>query len=428
MALPWLEAMTPLARAAGGAKAPTRMAFLYVPNGMNMEHWTPSRTGASFELPRLLKPVEAYRQKMLVMSGLAQHQAHALGDGGGDHARGLSVFLTGAHPVKTDGAEIKVGMSVDQVAAQAIGHETRFSSLELGIDPSAQAGSCDSGYSCAYSSNISWRSPTTPAAKEINPRLVFERLFGEADEPADDLRRRKHEKSILDFVAEDARRLQARLGANDRRKVDEYTTAVREIERRLTMAENKKSEAVERPDVPKPEGVPKDNQEHIRLMLDMLALAFQTDQTRVATFVFANEGSNKSYNWIDVPEGHHDISHHQRNAEKLEKIAKINAYYVEHLAYFLGKLEGVREGDETLLDHSMILYGSGIGDGDRHNHNDLPIALFGSGGGTIKTGRHVEYERNTPLNNLFLSMLDRMGGTRAEGLGDSNGRLGNLDG
>lgn len=430
MALPWLEAMAPAAGLAvrpEGKAAPTRMAFLYVPNGVHMQEWTPSATGSAFELPRILEPLQPYRADMLVLTGLAQHQAHALGDGGGDHARAMAVFLTGVHPVKTDGADIRAGTSVDQVAAQAMGHHTRFPSLELGIDPGAQAGNCDSGYSCAYSSNISWRSPTTPVAKEVNPRLVFERLFGNENQPEVSDRRRRLKKSILDFVGEDARRLHSRLGAGDRRKVDEYLGSIREIERRLLMAEQKRAEEVERPDVPKPEGIPKDNQDHIRLMMDMLVLALQTDQTRIATFVLANEGSNKSYNWINIPEGHHELSHHQRDKQKLDKISQINRYHVEQLAYLIGRLKSIPEGDGTLLDHLMLVYGSGIGDGDRHNHNDLPILLFGRGAGTIQTGRHLEYPRNTPLNNLFLSMLDRMD-TPVETLGDSSGRLDNLAG
>jgi hypothetical protein len=402
------------------------MAFLYVPNGVNMKEWTPEAFGSSFTLPRTLEPLADFREEMLILTGLAQHQAHALGDGPGDHARAMAVFLTGVHPLKTDGADIRAGVSVDQVAAQAMGHNTRFPSLELGIDPSAQAGNCDSGYSCAYSSNIAWRSPTTPVAKEINPRLVFDRLFGEPGADIADHRKR-HRRSLLDFVGEDARRLHDRLGASDRRKVDEYLGSVREIERRLAMAEQKRFEEVEHPDVPKPEGIPKDNRDHIRLMMDMLVLALQTDQTRIATMVLANEGSNKSYNWIGIPEGHHELSHHQRDEEKLEKIARINRYHMEQVAYLLGRLKAVPEGDGTLLDNSMILLGSGIGDGDRHNHNDLPVALFGRGSGTIQGGRHLEYDRNTPLNNLFLSMLDRMD-TKVETLGDSTGRLDNLVG
>lgn len=431
MALPWLEAMAPaagLASRPGGKVAPTRMAFLYVPNGAHMQEWTPEQLGTDFTLPRILEPLNPYKQDLVVLSGLAQDMARAHGNGGGDHARSMACFLTGVHPVKTNGADIRAGVSVDQVAAGAMGYHTRLPSLELGIDPSAQSGNCDSGYSCAYSSNISWRTPTQPVPKEINPRLVFERLFGNDDAEQLNERRRRYNKSILDVVSEDAKQLHNRLGVGDRRKVDEYLGSVREIERRLVAAEQKRIEEVERPDdIVKPEGVPKDNQDHIRLILDMLVLAFQTDSTRIATMVFANEGSNKSYNWIDVPDGHHYLSHHQGDAEKQDKIARINLFHVEQLAYFLGRLKEIPEGDGTLLDHSMILYGSGIGDGNRHNHNELPLVLAGGGCGMIKTGRHVRYDENTPLNNLYLSMLDRMD-TPIDELGDSTGRLDRLDG
>lgn len=431
MALPWLEAMAPAAGIAarpGGKVAPTRMAFLYVPNGAHMEDWTPGTLGSDFELPRILAPLNPHKKDLLVLSGLAQDMARAHGNGGGDHARSMACFLTGVHPVKTNGADIRADISADQVAAAAMGYHTRLPSLEVGIDPSAQSGNCDSGYSCAYSSNISWRSPTQPVPKEINPRLIFERLFGNEDAEQLNERRRRYNKSVLDLVADDARQLNHRLGMNDRRKVDEYLGSVREIERRLTVAEQKRIEEVERPDdAVKPDGVPKDNQDHIRLILDMLVLAFQTDSTRIATMVFANEGSNKSYNWIDIPDGHHYLSHHQGDAEKQDKIARINLFHVEQLAYFLGRLSEVEEGDGTLLDHSMILYGSGIGDGNRHNHNELPLVLAGGGCDTIKTGRHVRYEENTPLNNLFLSMLERMD-TPIEELGDSTGRLDQLNG
>jgi len=430
VALPWLESMAPasgLAQRLGGKPAPTRMAFLYVPNGARMDQWTPADVGANFALPRVLEPLKAHRDDLLVLSGLAQDTAYAHGDGPGDHARSMACFLTGVHPVKTNGADIRAGISVDQVAAQAMGHHTRFPSLELGIDPSAQSGNCDSGYSCAYSSNISWRTPTQPVAKEINPRLVFERLFGDQSEGVDTQRRRQRRASVLDVVLEDAHRLHGRLGGSDRRKVDEYLSSVREIERRLALAESRRLEEVERPDgVIKPEGVPKDNQEHIRLMLDMLVLAFQTDQTRIASFVFANEGSNKSYKWIDVPEGHHSLSHHQGNEEKLDKIERINRFHLEQFAYFLERLKSVEEGDGTLLDNAMIVYGSGIGDGNRHNHDDLPILLAGRGCGTIRPGRHLKYDEDTPLNNLYLSMLERMD-TPVRELGDSTGRLDQLD-
>ncbi len=430
VALPWLEAMTPLAtRAAAPAiAAPRRMAFFYVPNGVHMPDWTPAGGETGFPLPEILRPLDPFKDDLLVLTGLTQDGAFAHGDGGGDHARSLASFLTGTHPLKTAGFGIKAGVSVDQVAAQKVGKSTRFPSIELGIDRGAQAGNCDSGYSCAYSSNISWRSESTPMAKEINPQLVFERLFaGQLSHESAEARarREKYRKSILDFVSEDARQLRGKLGQVDRQKVDEYLTSVRELETRLARVE--KMPAVDLKGVRLPTGVPKDNREHIRLMFDVLALAFQTDSTRIATFVYANEGSTKSYKFIGVPEGHHDLSHHGKDPDKQAKIKKINVYHIEQFAYFLDKLRSIREGEGTVLDHSMIVYGSGISDGDRHNHDDLPILVAGKGSGTLKGGRHLVYPRNTPLNNLYLSMLDRVGAP-TPALGDSTGPLPRLDG
>ncbi|MFO0953174.1 MAG: DUF1552 domain-containing protein [Isosphaeraceae bacterium] len=434
VALPWLEAMAPAADLAGAATkatTPLRMAFLYVPNGVHMEAWKPEKEGSDFELPDILKPLQPFKDELLVLSGLAQDTAYAHGDGPGDHARSLACFLTGAHPLKTDGANIKAGISVDQVAADKVGKATRFASLELGIDRGAQSGNCDSGYSCAYSSNISWRSPTTPMAKEVNPRLVFDRLFASqarTGTAAERARRDLYRRSILDFVAEDASQLRNRLGMTDRRKLDEYLTAVREIEQRVARAESQSEPdpGLTR-DIKRPSGIPQDNKEHLRLMADLLVLAFQGDLTRVSTFMFANEGSNKSYSFIGVPDGHHDLSHHGGDPKKHAKIQKINTFHIEQLAYMLGKMKTIREGDGTLLDHVMVVYGSGIGDGNRHNHNDLPVLVAGRGGGTLKTGRHLVYERNTPLNNLYVSMLDRVG-VKLDRLGDSTGRLDNLKG
>jgi hypothetical protein len=426
IALPWLEAMTPLASAAEAA--PRRMAFFYVPNGVHMPDWTPKGTGASLNLPDILQPLAPIKDDLLVLTGLTQDGAFAHGDGGGDHARSLASFLTGTHPLKTAGIGIKAGVSVDQVAAQKVGGATRFPSLELGIDRGAQAGNCDSGYSCAYSSNISWRSESTPMAKEINPQLVFERLFAGqlSHETAEaKARREAYRKSVLDFALEDAKQLRGKLGQVDRQKVDEYLTSVRELETRFARVD--KAIAIDLSGVKQPTGIPRDNQQHIRLMFDVLALAFQTDSTRIATFVYANEGSTKSYKFIGVPEGHHDLSHHGKDADKQAKIKKINIYHIEQFAYFLAKLGSIREGQGTVLDHSMIVYGSGISDGDRHNHDDLPILVAGKGSGTIKGGRHLVYPKNTPLNNLYVSMLDRVGLPGSK-LGDSTGALPKLDG
>jgi len=427
MALPMLEAMAPVISRAAAIGTPPgpprRMAFIFVPNGANMADWTPKTVGADFELPLILDPLKAVQKDLLVLSGLAQDKARPHGDGGGDHARGSATFLTGCQARKTYGADIRVGISVDQVAASAIGKETRLPSIELGCDRGQQAGNCDSGYSCAYSFNISWKTESTPMPAEVNPRLAFDRLFtngkkGESDESR--IRRERYERSILDFVMEDANRLKAGLGPTDRHKLDEYLTAVRELEGRIEQSEKF---AATLPDYAKPKaGIPKDYEQHVRLMFDLLTLAFQSDTTRISSFILAHDGSNRPYPFIQVSEGHHDLSHHGNDEAKKAKIAKINRFHISQLAYFVEKLKSIKEGDGTLLDNCMIVYGSGIGDGNRHNHDNLPVLLAGKGGGTIQTGRHVRYERETPMNNLFLSMLDRVGAP-IERLGDSTGRL-----
>jgi hypothetical protein len=431
LSLPMLEAMLPrTARGAAQGSRPVRMAFLYVPNGMNMDAWTPKQEGAEFELPRLLKPVEKHKKDMLVLSGLALNGARSLGDGGGDHARSVAAFLTGAHPKKTDGADIKNGPSVDQIAAEKIGNLTRFPSLELGLEGSSKGGRCDSGYSCVYTSNMSWRSPTTPMSKETNPREVFDRLFGNGDKNAvagSRSKRDKYRKSVLDFVLEDATDLRKRLGVSDQRKVDEYLHAVREVERRVDGGDKLFAEEDGVSNFPRPKGAPAEFDEHAKLMLDLMALAFQTDATRVASFMFTNAGSNRSYREQGVRDGHHNLSHHGGNKDKIEGITKINEHHFRLLAHFLDRIATMKDGDDRLMDNCMIMYGSGIGDGNRHNHHDLPITLFGKGGGSIKTGRHIRYEEDTPLCNLYLSMLDRMGAS-TERMADSTGRLKGLDG
>lgn len=426
LALPWLEVTGTSAKAATVAASPNRMAFIFVPNGVALDKWTPSTEGYGFELPYILEPLAPIQKKMLVLSGLTHDKGRANGDGAGDHARSASVFLTGAQPRKTDGENIRSGVSVDQVAAQAVGHLTRFSSLELGVDPGRNAGNCDSGYSCAYSSNISWSSESTPVGKEVNPRLVFERLFASGKPKDIDQSARQRQalkKSVLDFIADDAKRLQAKLGRNDNRKLDEYLTGVREIERRL---DTRPPVALDIDvDYKIPDGIPGDYGDHVRLMCDMMVLAFQTDSTRIATMMFANAADNKNYRLIGVPDGHHDLSHHGENPEKLEKISKINRFHVQQLSYLLQKMDSIYEGERTLLDNSMICYGSAISDGNRHNNENLPIVLAGLGGGSLETGRHLRYPTETPMCNLFMSMLERMN-VSVPFIGDSTGRLEHL--
>jgi len=423
LSLPWLEAMGPVTawaeNSAANAVAPNRMAFLYVPNGKNMADWTPAKEGADYELSPILAPLAAVKDKLLVLTGLTADKARPYGDGGGGHARALSAFLTGTHPHKTDGTDIRNGISVDQVAAARIGEKTRLASLEIGTEQGAMAGNCDSGYSCVYSSTMAWRSATQPLPKEVNPKLVFERLFASGNDPAR-ARRDARRKSILDYVHDDSKSLAKRLAVNDVRKLDEYFSAIRDIEMRIERAE--KLPPVKTPDYPAPTAIPAVYEEHIRLMCDLLVLAFQADVTRVATFVLANEASNKPYPFIQIPEGHHDLSHHGGDAAKQAKLREINLFHTKQLAYLLGRLNEMQEGDGTLLDHSMIAYGSGIHDGNAHNHEDLPIILAGGGCGTLSPGRHIRFEKETPLNNLWLSMLNRMEIT-VEKLGDSSGTL-----
>jgi hypothetical protein len=425
VALPWLEAMAPLsAFAAAPSKSPLRMAFLYVPNGKHMADWTPKAEGRDFELPYTLEPLRPVKDDLLVLTHLTADKARPNGDGPGDHARALAAFLTGCQPRKTDGADIRAGISVDQVAAARIGGQTRLPSLEIGGERGAMAGNCDSGYSCVYSSTMSWRSATNPLPKEVDPKAIFDRLFSSGPD-SERLRRDRNRRSILDFVREDADSLRRDLGANDRRKLDEYFSAVRDLELRIERAE--KLPPVKAPDVARPAGVPASFPEHLRLLCDLVVLAFQTDTTRICTFVLTNEGSNRPYPFIQVSEGHHDLSHHGNNKAKQMKIREINKFHVSQLAYMLTRLKGIKEGDGTLLDHCMIAYGSANSDGNAHNHDDLPILLAGKASGTIQTGRHIRFPRETPLNNLWLSLLDRVG-VSLPVLGDSTGRLTGLTG
>jgi Protein of unknown function (DUF1552) len=423
VALPMLDAMTPaLAATARAAKAPVRLAFTYVPNGIVMSDWTPAVSGAGFEFTRILKPLERFRNDMVVLSGLAQKNGNALGDGPGDHARAAGAYLTGVHPRKTAGADIQNGISADQIAAQQLGSLTRFSSLELGCDDSRTIGNCDSGYSCAYTNSLAWRGPSTPMPPETNPRLVFERLFGDIDTslpPDTRARRLQYRRSILDLVGERTAQLSNDLGAADKRKLDEYLSSIREIEQRIERAEKDLTGLT--PSIDKPTGVPVLFTEYVQLMFDLQLIAFQTDQTRIITMMMGREGSLRTYNEIGVSDPHHPLTHHRNNVEWIEKVKKVNTHHVELFGQFLEKMKNTPDGDGSLLDHSMIVYGSGLSDGNRHTHEDLPILIAG-GGGRFRLGQHIAYPKDTPMTNLFLSLLDRMG-VRTDKIGDSTGRI-----
>jgi len=426
IALPAFESMYPsIALAARAAKiAPTRMAFLYVPNGTIPGAWWPAGdAGTNFALSPTLAPLEKVRGQIQVISGLADESAEAGPDGAGDHARAGGTFLTGVRVKKTAGSDIHAGVSIDQVVASQIGHFSRFSSLELTCDAVRKAGDCDSGYACAYVYNLAWRSALQPLSPEHNPRFVFERLFGAGapHERVANLKRRQQEQhSILDYVMQDARKLDTRLDGRDRQKLDQYLTSVREIEQRI---ENSEKLAVKNPSVDAPAGVPASYQEHIALMFDMLLLAFQTDSTRVATLLIAREGSNRSFDEINIAEGHHNLTHHKNDAQMIAKVQEIDRWYVQRLAAFLEKMDATKDVDgQSLLHHSMIVYGSGNADGNRHTHDNLPVLVAGSGSGKLATGRYVK-AKPTPITNLYLTMADGMGAQGIEKHGDSTGRF-----
>ena len=422
IALPFLEAMAPRTLlAAPAAKVPVRAAFFFIPNGVNMGHWKPGRAPG---LPPTLMPLKDVADRIMIITGLAQRNASSLGDGAGDHARDSAAYLTGAHPTKTAGKDIKVGVSVDQLAAQKVGHLTRLASLELGTRGGAQSGNCDSGYSCAYSSNISWRTESSPMAKEINPRQVFIRLFGDPTarkSEAEMLKNAAYMKSALDLVLADAQSLRSKLGYSDQQKLDEYLDSIRTIEKQIQG--NLRGSNKPPPDLQVPGGIPRgDHKTHLRLLMDLLVAAFQTDSTRIATFMVANSGSNRTFPDIGINEGHHTLSHHGNGKARMDKIARIDKWYVEQLAYMLGKMKAIKEERGTLLDNSMIVYGGAISDGNRHNHEDLPCLLAGRGGGTIRSGRHLKASGGTPMCDLFVSILQRLK-VRTAKFGDSRKAL-----
>ena len=425
LALPAFESLQPLgALASPAATAPVRMAFLYVPNGTIPSAWWPDgEAGKDFALSRTLKPLEKVRHELQVIAGLNDVSADPGPDGAGDHARAGGTFLTGVRIKKTNGSDIYAGVSIDQVVAQQIGHLTRFPSLELTCDAVRKSGGCDSGYSCAYEYNMAWRSPTQPVSPEPNPRMVFERLFGAGsrEQRVENLKRRQAEQhSLLDFVREDADAVERKLNGRDRQKLDQYLTGVREIEKRIEQAEKM---PVANPTVDTPAGIPPNFDEHIQLMADMMVLAFQTDTTRIATLLFAGEGSNRTFTEIGLSEGHHNLTHHRNIQESIDTVKEIDLWYVKQLAKFLEKMEQTKDIDgQSLLHNSMIVYGSGNADGNRHTHSNLPILLAGSGGGKLQAGRYLK-ANSVPLTNLFLTMADQMGARGVERHGDSTGRL-----
>ena len=425
IALPYLEAMAPTSRAAAAAAAaaPRRLVFVYFPNGVKTEYWKSKGEGADFELGQTLKAFEPFKSNMLVFSNLADANAR----GGGAHASTMPAYLSGKSIFKTMGNDIRAGVTCDQVIAKKIGEATRFPSLELGCDFGQQDGFCDTGYSCVYQTNISWRSETTPAAKEVNPRVVFDRLFAGASATETSIVQQQREVmnlSILDLVREQATEITRTVGAADRRRMDEYLTSIRDIERRI-QAPLAKIPADAANGIERPTRVPTLFREHFRLMADMLVLALQTDMTRVATLVMATEGNRRSYPELGFTEEHHGVSHHTNKPDLIEKFVKINEHHVGEMAYLIDRISKSSEGEASLLDNSMIVYGSGMADGNAHAHADIPTLLFGKGGGTIDPGRHVVLPTNTPICNLWLSLMERMG-VEEERFGDSTGRLSGL--
>ncbi|MSO18909.1 MAG: DUF1552 domain-containing protein [Acidobacteria bacterium] len=425
LALPLLDSMVPALAAVGdpAAKPALRFATVYTANGMMMDKWTPAAVGSNFEITPILEPLTPFRNQMLVLSGLNHASGRALaGENTGDHARAGATYLTGVHPKKTEGADTRAGVSADQIVARELGKQTRHASLELALDTPELLGQCEAGYTCAYMNTLCWRSETTPMPMENRPRMVFERLFGDNDstDPAVRLRQIQSDRSILDSVRGKVNALIADVGSADKAKLSEYLDAVRDVERGIRLAEEQSGR--ELPVLTRPEGVPATFTEHAKLMYDLMLLAFQTDQTRVITFMTGREFGGRTYREINIPDGHHGLTHHQYKPDKIEKVIKINIYQAQHFANFLERMRNTPDGDGSLLDHSMILYGGSLSDGNLHLHDNLPILLMGGANGQIKGGRHLRFPGDTPMPNLLLTMLD-MAGVHLDSLGDSNGRL-----
>jgi hypothetical protein len=423
LALPLLDAMIPARTAlAQTAAAPVRrLGVVYHPNGVIYQNWLPKGTGSAFELSPTLAPLEPFRDRLVVVTGLSSHPAEALGDGGGDHSRASGTYLTGVHVRKSDSV-VENGVSMDQIAARAFERDTQLSSLQLTVDDNSLVGSCDVGYSCAYSSTLSWLTPTLPLMAENNPRVVFERLFGSSGstDPRVRASRLRQDRSILDSVTARVKELQQTLGPSDSTKVSDYLESLRDVERRIQKAEEQS--AKKGPDIEQPAGVPDSFPAHVQLLYDLQLLAYQSDLTRVITFMYGREQTGRPYPQIGVPEPHHSLTHHQNDPAKMEKCSKIQTYHVALFASYLEKLQATQDGDGSLLDHVILLYGAGISNSDRHTHGPLPTLLLGGGAGTIKGGRHLVYSEDTPLTNLQLTLLDKLG-VPTEKLGDSTGRF-----
>jgi hypothetical protein len=423
ISLPLLDAMVPAltAQTRTAAKPVQRLGFVYIPHGAVMKSFTPEKEGTDFEFSPTLKPLERHRKYVNVYSNLAHHQADSLGDGSADHARASATFLNGVHPKRTEGEDVRAGTTADQIAVRHIGQETRFPSIEIATeDMTALVGACDAGYSCTYMNTISWSTPTTPLPMEINPRVIFERMFGDGGSPEQRQRRMQEDRSILDRIVQQVPTLQRNLNARDRSRLNDYLENIREIERRLQVAERQGGFTMSIPDAPV--GVPDSYQEHVALMYDLMALAFQGDVTRVFSFMMAREVSQRSHPFVGVPEPHHSVSHHQDREENLAKLVKIQTYYVSTLAAFLDKLQSIPDGDGTLLDHSCILFGSCISNSNTHNHDPLPVLTAGNAGGKLRTGQHLKYPESTPMTNLLLNILHAVD-VPIDKLGDSTGPL-----
>lgn len=422
VALPLLDAMAPALTAAtqSAAKPKLRMGFIYVPHGAVMDKWTPATEGAGFEFTPILKPLEPFRDRLTVVSGLANKAAESQGDGGGDHARSAPSYLSGIHPLRTEGDNVRAGTTIDQIASLKISQDTPLPSLELGTEDTGLVGVCDVGYSCAYMNSIAWRTPTQPLPMEINPRVVFERLFGDGGNAAERLARKQEDRSILDSITGEVAHLQTGLGTRDRSKISDYLDNVREIERRIQMAEKRASTSINVPDAPI--GVPESFDEHAKLMYDLQVLAYQAEITRVSTFMVARDLSQRTFPQIGVPEPHHSVSHHGNNPVMIAKLEKINNYHATLLAYFLDKLRSTPDGDGNLLDHSIIMYGSSMSNPNEHNHFPLPLLVAGGGCGKLQGDRHVKVAERTPMSNLLLSIVEKAG-IEKDALGDSTGVL-----